>query len=334
MKSDAVYIGVDVSKAKLDVYIPPKKEGLRAEIKEIENNPTGLRKLRSIARSVKGTICVEPTGGYELELIAFMHKFDVPVAYADALRVRQFAKAEGNLSKNDAIDAALISRFAANVGVRIIDKKDIDIVELKRKTKFRQALIESRTALISRLDTEFDDEIKEMIKAQIKHLNKLARKIENSCIEIINNNERIKELLPRFTMIGGVGDLTAVSILAQLPEIGRLDDAKLNRLVGISPEQRQSGTKEWQRRIGGGRKDVRNALYMAVTAGLMWNSILSDYYRKKRAEGYSHKWAMVPTMRKLLSLLNRIARDPNFIPLPEPESTRKNAGAGRKKKSA
>ena len=73
---------------------------------------------------------------------------------------------------------------------------------------------------------------------------------------------------------------------------------------------------------------------MAVTAGLMWNSILSDYYHKKRAKGHSHKWAMVPTMRKLLSLLNRIARDPNFITLPEPESTKKNAGAGRKKKSA
>ena len=118
------------------------------------------------------------------------------------------------------------------------------------------------------------------------------------------------------------------------PEIGRLSDSKLNRLAGIAPEEKSSGTKEWQRRIWGGRKDVRNALYMATTAGLQWNSILNDYYRKKRAEGHPHKWAMIPTMRKLLSLLNRIARDPNFNPIPEPESTKDNARAGRKKKTA
>ncbi len=115
---------------------------------------------------------------------------------------------------------------------------------------------------------------------------------------------------------------------------GTLTDAKLNRLVGIAPEERQSGTREWQRHIGGGRKDVRNALYMACVAALMWNDILRAYYRRKRAEGHSHKWAIVPTMRKMLSLLNRIARDPDFKPKPEPESTKKNAHVGRTKKSA
>ena len=141
-------------------------------------------------------------------------------------------------------------------------------------------------------------------------------------------------LRERFTKVGGVGDLTAISILAGLPEIGTLSDGKLNRLVGIAPEEKQSGTKEWQRRIWGGRKDVRNALYMAAVASIKWNAILGGYYHKKRAEGHPHKWAIVPTMRKLLSLLNRIARDPNFTPQPEPESTKKNAGAGRKKKVA
>ncbi len=125
--------------------------------------------------------------------------------------------------------------------------------------------------------------------------------------------------------------MTAIAILAGLPEIGTLPDAKLNRLVGIAPEERQSGTKEWQRRIWGGRGDVRNALYMASVASIIWNSTLGTYYRKKRAEGHPHKWAIVPTMRKLLSLLNRIARDPDFTPRPEPASTKLNARVGRKK---
>lgn len=124
MKSDSVHIGVDVSKAKLDVYVPAKQEGLRATTFEVDNDIAGFRKLRDVARSTNATVCVEPTGGYELELIAFMHKFNVPVAYVDALRVRQFARAEGNLSKNDRIDAALIARFAAKIGARILYRQD------------------------------------------------------------------------------------------------------------------------------------------------------------------------------------------------------------------
>ena len=333
MKSGTVHIGVDVSKEKLDVYVPPHG-GVRAETKQLDNSVAGFRTLRGLARKAKATVCVEPTGGYELELIAFMHKFGVAVAYADALRVRQFARAEGCLSKNDAIDAALISRFADRIGVRVLEPQEVEAVELKRKAKFRQTMTDSRTAMINRLETEVDPEMKALLKEQIKHMDKVIGKAERLCLETVEKDERMNALRERFTRVGGVGDMTAMSILAGLPEIGKLPDAKLNRLVGIAPEEKQSGTKEWQRRIWGGRKDVRNALFMACLASIQWNSILGAYYHKKRAEGHLHKWAMVPTMRKLLSLLNRIARDPNFTPKPEPESTKKNTRAGRKKKTA
>ena len=332
MKS--VHIGVDVSKGKLDVYVPATKEGARPTTTEVDNSVEGFRKLRELARKAKATVCVEPTGGYELELIAFMRKFDVAVAYADALRVRQFAKAEGNLSKNDAIDAALISRFADKIGVRALERRDVDAVELRRKAKFRQTLTDTRTAMICRLETEIDQGMRAMLREQVKHLDKLIARAGKSCLETVARNESTDTLRKRFVQVGGVGDLTAVAILAGLPEIGKLPDAKLNRLVGIAPEERQSGAREWRRKIWGGRKDVRNALYMAATASLMWNAKLGAYYRRKRAEGRPHKWAMVPTMRKLLSLLNRIARDPDFVPTPEPESTKRNATAGRKRKAA
>ena len=332
MKS--VNIGVDVSKEKLDVYVPATKEGARPTTAEVENNVKGFRKLRDLARKAEGMVCVEPTGGYELELVAFMHKFGVAVAYADALRVRQFARAEGSLAKNDTIDAALISRFADKIGVRLLEKQDVEAVELKRKAKFRQALMDARTAMICRLETEIDAEMKSMLREQVKHLNKLIAKAEKSCLEAVARNEPMDTLRKRFVQVGGVGDVTAIAVLAGLPEIGRLSDEKLNRLVGIAPEEKQSGTKEWQRKIWGGRKDVRNSLYMATTASLIWNSKLKAYYHKKKAEGHPHKWCMVPTMRKLLSLLNRIARDPDFVPDPEPESTRKNAPVGRKRKAA
>lgn len=334
MKPNVVHIGVDVSKEKLDVFVPAQKEGMRPATKELDNGVAGYRELRDLARKARATVCVEPTGGYELELIAFLHKYEVPVAYADALRVRQFARAEGCLSKNDTIDAALISRFADKIGVRTLEAQDVKAVELKRKAKFRQTMMDSRAAMANRLETEVDPEMKALLKEQIGHMDKVIAKAERLCLETVGQDERMNALRERFTQVGGVGDLTAISILAGLPEIGTLNDAKLNRLVGIAPEQRQSGTKEWQRRIWGGRKDVRNALYMAAVASIMWNSVLGAYYRRKRAEGRPHKWAMVPTMRKLLSLLNRIARDPDFVPAPEPESTKLNAKAGRRRKAA
>jgi transposase len=307
---------------------------MRPTAKELDNSVAGFRELRNLARKAKATVCVEPTGGYELELIAFLHRFEVPVAYADAMRVRQFARAEGCMSKNDSIDAALISRFADKIGVRVLEAREVEAVELKRKAKFRQTMMDSRTAMINRLETEVDPDMKALLKEQIKNMDKVIGKAERLCLETVEKDERMNALRKRFTQVGGVGDLTAISILAGLPEIGRLPDAKLNRLVGIAPEERQSGTKEWQRRIWGGRKDVRNALYMACIASISWNSILGKYYHKKRDEGHLHKWAMVPTMRKLLSLLNRIARDPSFVPRPEPESTKRNANVGRKRKAA
>ena len=100
MKSGIVHIGVDVSKEKLDVFVPAHKEGMRPTAKELDNSVAGFRELRNLAKKAKATVCVEPTGGYELELIAFLHRFEVPVAYADAMRVRQFARAEGCMSKN------------------------------------------------------------------------------------------------------------------------------------------------------------------------------------------------------------------------------------------
>ena len=334
MKPEIVHIGVDVSKERLDVFVPAQKEGMRPTAKELVNGVAGFRELRDLARKARATVCVEPTGGYELELIAFLHRFGVPVAYADALRVRQFAKAEGCLSKNDLIDAALISRFADKIGVRILEERDVEAVELKRRAKFRQTMSDSRTAMIGRLETEVDPDMKALLKDQIRSMDRLIAKAERLCLATVRRNDRMNTLCERFTQVGGVGAITAISILAGLPEIGTLPDGKLNRLVGISPEENQSGSRDRLRRIWGGRQEVRNALYMAATASLLWNSILGAYYRKKRAEGHPHKWAMVPTMRKLLSLLNRIARDQGFTPKPEPESTKRNAIATRKGKAA
>ena len=157
--------------------------------------------------------------------------------------------------------------------MRVLEAQEVEAVELKRKAKFRQTMVDSRTAMINRLETEIDPEMKALLKEQIRLAGRIIDKAERLCLDTVKKNDRMNSLKERFTAIGGVGDLTAISILSSLPEIGTLSDGKLNRLVGIAPEEKQSGTKEWQRRIWGGRKDVRNALYMAAVASIKWNAI-------------------------------------------------------------
>ena len=233
MKSDGVHIGVDVSKEKLDIYVPAKKEGSRPVTKEVDNDIKGFRELRDLARKAKATVCVEPTGGYELELIAFMHKFDVPVAYADALRVRQFARAEGNLSKNDTIDAALISRFADKIGARILEAQEVEAVELKRKAKFRQTMVDSRTAMINRLETEVDAEMKALLKEQIRLAGRIIEKAEKLCLDTVKKNERMDWLRERFTKVGGVGDLTAAQQVYDACRMAKVSIPGTVSVVGV-----------------------------------------------------------------------------------------------------
>ena len=237
MKSGIVHIGVDVSKEKLDVFVPAHKEGMRPTAKELDNSVAGFRELRNLARKAKATVCVEPTGGYELELIAFLHRFEVPVAYADAMRVRQFARAEGCMSKNDSIDAALISRFADKIGVRVLEAREVEAVELKRKAKFRQTMMDSRTAMINRLETEVDPEMKALLKEQVKNMDKVIGKAERLCLETVEKNERMNALRKRFTQVGGVGDLTAISILAGGP--------KVPSIFILGPPWNLAGHKSW-----------------------------------------------------------------------------------------
>ena len=337
MKTYCMHIGVDVSKEKLDVFIPAKDNTAKGESKQLANEIKGFRELRAIARKLNAIVCFEPTGGYELELISFMHRFGVPVAYTEAFRVRRFAEAEGSFAKNDRIDAKVISRFAQKMGVKVLEEKEITTIELKRRARLRQQFIDMRTMMIARQETEQDKVVRKMLQEEVKHFSKLITQLEKECEKVISEDKHMKELDQRFQLVGGVGPLTTSVILSSLPEIGKLSDAKLFMLVGIAPIEKQSGKQEWQRRIWGGRRDVRNALYMAATSGIIWNSRLSAYYQRKRSEGHPHKWCMIPMMRKLLSLLNRIARDPSFMPIPEPKAFRemqvKSLKLGRRTKS-
>ena len=310
MKSDIVHIGVDVSKGKLYVYNP-----VTDEVSELPNDAAGFRKVREMARKGKAVVCCEPTGGYELDMVLFLQRFGVPVAYCDGYRVRHYALSTGEFSKNDRVDARMIARFADCTPVRTLAKKDLSHLELRRRWKLYQTLVDMHVVLAQKASSEPEAETRTMLRAESARMEKKAAKALRSCVELAKGDERMSYLLGRFVEIDGVAEKTAIAVIAGVPEIGSIGDAALSKLVGLVPMDNQSGAKDHAKKIRGGRKDVRRALYLAALPAVQHNHVLSAYYKevKKRIPSRkAAKWAFVPVMRKLIHLMNRLARDPEF----------------------
>lgn len=169
--------------------------------------------------------------------------------------------------------------------------------------------------LSQKASSEHDKQIKAMLTGESKRLEHKAIAMLKKCVELANGDERMSYLLRRFTAIDGVAEKTALAIISELPEIGKVSDEAIAKLAGVAPMDHQSGNIARTKRIFGGRKSVRNALYMAALPAIQHNHILSTYYEGLKARIPSQKaakWAMVPVMRKLLHLMNRLAHDPEF----------------------
>lgn len=316
MKSEAVYIGIDVSKEKLDIYNP-----ITNNTTSEPNTPEGFRRIREAARKAKAVVCCEPTGGFELEMILFLQRFGVPVAYCDGYRVRHYALATGQFSKNDKIDAKMISRYAENTEVRILDDKDEDQIKLRRLWSLYQTLTNIHVVLAQKASIEPDKEMRTMLLLESKNIRKKTIKILGACMDLIEKNSELNRIYSTCLRIDGIGQITALAVLAGIPELGNISDSAIAKLIGVAPMDNQSGKTDKTKHIHGGRKDVRNAIYMAAVASVKFNHVLSDYYHqlKERMPGpKASKWALVPVMRKLITLMNRIARDPLFEPQSKP----------------
>lgn len=319
MKSDVVHIGVDVSKGKLDVYNP--NDGT---VTEVGNEASGFRRIRDLARRYQAVVCCEPTGGYELDMVLFLQRFKVRVAYCDGYKVRHYAKACGEESKNDKIDARMISLFADNAKVHILGEKDAAQLKLRQRYNLYKTFVDMHVILAQKASSEPNADIRKLLLAESGRLERRAKAMLAKCVELANEDERMEHLLERFVAIDGVGAITALAILAWLPEIGTMSDGAVTKLAGLAPKEGQSGMSDHTRYCSGGRRNVRCALYMACLPAINHNHILGAYYEKvkQRIPGpKAKKWAMVPVMRKLLHLMNRLASDDTFELQKKPRST-------------
>jgi transposase len=299
-----VCIGIDVSKHALEWSV-----GSEGRIQHTRNEPRPIAQLvRRLAELDAERIVVESTGGYERKLVLKLAEAGLPVVVVNPRRVRRFGEGMGILAKTDAIDARLLALFGEKVEPPIrpilqgTERLLADLVARRRQ------LIAMVVAEKNRRDTATESvrrTIDALLRTLDQHIRDLDRKIEKPLLE---DSERA-ELSELLQTVPGVGPGVARTLLIDLPELGHLGRREIASLVGVAPFAKDSGTIRGSRRIRGGRAAVRTALYLAAMTASRFNPVLHELYERLRLAGKPPKLAFVAVARKLLTILNAIARE-------------------------
>jgi transposase len=300
---DNVFVGIDVAKDSLEACIWP--EGRR--ISEA-NNIEGVRQLLE-ALPGECLVVVEATGGYQravvAELVARQHR----TAVVNPRQVRDFARALGLLAKTDRIDAEAIARFGQHASPRLVEPTSLAGQRLEELVARRRQLVELRAAETCRLETASTKAVIKSVRTVIEQLGKLIRKIEKELSDLVESDDQLQCRAVTLQTAPGVGVVTAVTLVAELPELGRLDRGQISALVGVAPFNRDSGKFHGRRAIWGGRASVRKALYMAALTARRINPVIRAFGQRLAAAGKPFKVVMVACMRKLLVILNALLKN-------------------------
>ena len=298
---DPVSIGIDVSKATLTIAVVPSGETWTSE-----TTPRALDAwCPDCARTRPTVVVVEATGGYEAPLVAQCAAAGLPIAVVNPRQVRAFAQALGRTAKTDAIDAALLALFGARVQPTPRPIADAATQALGALVARRRQLLEMLGAERQRLEqAPPTGPIARDLRNHIRWLERRVQDVDDEIGTAIQQSPvwRVQEDLLR--SVPGIGPTVARTLLADLPELGRLDRRAIAALVGVAPFNCDSGQQRGQRHIWGGRAPVRAALYMAALVATRHNAPLGAFYRRLRSAGKPAKVALVAVMRKLLTIIN------------------------------
>jgi transposase len=298
-------VGVDVAKERLDVHVRP--EGERFTVPADEG---GLQELvRQLQRVGPGVVVLEATGGYEVPVAAALAAAGVPVAIVNPRQVRDFARATGRLAKTDALDAETLARFGEAVRPAVRPLPDAQTQVLGELVVRRRQLVEMLAAESNRHRQARAPQVRQRIGSHLEWLRAALRDLERELRAAVRGTPiwRAREELLR--SVPGIGDVTAQTLMAELPELGQLDRRQIAALVGVAPLNRDSGSLRGRRMIGGGRATVRAVLYMAALTAIRLNPVIAAQYRRLVAAGRPAKVALVAAMRKLLVVVNAMVRD-------------------------
>lgn len=298
-----VFAGIDVSKDWLDVSLRP------GAATRVSNDEVGIARLLELFEAAGPQLVVlEATGGLQAPVAAALAVAGIAVAVVNPRQVRDFAKATGKLAKTDAIDAAVLAHFAAAIQPEPRSLADAQTIELEALLTRRRQLVEMITAESNRRTRCTSNAIRTQLDEHIIWLRKQLRDVDGDLDSTIKRTPLWRDKAELLRSMPGVGRIMAVTLLAELPELGRLDRKQIAALVGVAPLNRDSGYAHGRRRVWGGRAPVRATLYMATLVASKRNPVVKRCYDRMVAAGKPKKLALVACMRKLLVILNAMVK--------------------------
>lgn len=298
------YVGIDVGKAQLDVAV--RERDLHWQV---TNDFDGIGALATRLQELAPTlIVIEATGGLEQLAVLELSSVELPVAVVNPTRVRDFARATGHLAKTDAIDAGVLAHFAQAVHPNIQRLLSDAEVYLGAVLTRRRQVIANMTAEKNRLLSTHAG-LQERVQRLITWLQEELESLNTEIEQCVQDDPVWQEKQAMFESVPGVGPVTAVTMLADLPELGSLNRKEIAALAGLAPFNKDSGPRRGRRRIFGGRAAVRSVLYMAVLSAKKHNPVIKAFYDRLLKNGKPKKVAITACMRKLLVILNAMARD-------------------------
>ena len=303
MEESSIFIGIDVSKARLDVAIRPSGES-----ESVANDKTGIKALvKHLGEIQPALIVLEATGGVERQLTCALASAELPVVVVNPRQVRDFAKATGQLAKTDAIDAVVLARFAETVRPVLRPLPDEVTLELRALIARRRQITEMMVAERNRLRGA-SQSVTKRIDAHIRWLEAELQRADKDLDQSIRQSPIWQENEDLLRSVPSIGPVISRTLLAELPELGQLNRKQIAALVGIAPLNWDSGTWRGRRAIWGGRASVRAILYMAALVASRHNTVMRVFYKRLRDAGKAPKVALVACMRKLLTIVNAMIK--------------------------
>ena len=303
-ESQVVVVGIDVAKASLDVAVRPS-----GDQRHLDNDAAGIAEAVAWLRAIGPHLIVaEATGGYEAPLVAELGIAQLPIAVVNPRQVRDFARATGRLAKTDRLDAQVLAHFAEAVRPTPRPLPDEAAQELAALVERRRQVVAMRTAEENRLGATRVPSVRGRIQAHLAWLQTELAQIDDELGQRLRASPLWREREHLLRSVPGIGPVLSLTLLAELPELGRLSHGQIAALVGVAPLNRDSGTQRGRRAVWGGRRALRTTLYMGTLRATRCNPAIRAVYDRLLAAGKAKKVALVACMHKLLTIVNAMLK--------------------------
>jgi transposase len=304
MNTPLTCVGIDVAKDKLDVF-----SDTTGEFFTLENQPQAIAALAQKLLTLQPqVIVIEHTGGYERRLAIDLMDAGLPVALINPRQTRDFARSQNQFAKNDRLDAKLLAEFGKTCRPQLAQRPPENRLLLDELVTRRRQLVEYRAAEQIRLQQARAKDIQRSITSLVRDLSHRLEKLDRQIAKLIENDDDWRGKAQLLQSVTGVGQVTAATLLAELPELGTVNRQQIATLAGLAPFDDDSGPRKGKRTCRAGRASVRKVLYMAALTAIRHNPVLAAVYHRLTAAGKPFKVALVACMRKLLVILNALLK--------------------------